>query len=129
VRSTDGFRLITFNDVLRVGGIDPDIARVKLLRHIETRNRVDVHDVWRHQRERFEAWQARQLDDFFNGVDFVASFVVSRAGETVFVGIYAVGGRTTKVVPGTPDALTGTSAGHRVAQRDLIRVRDCPGLS
>lgn len=124
VSSAAGFRAITFNDILRAGGIDPDIARVKLLRHVETRNRIDVHDVWRHQRERFEAWQARQRDDFFSGVAFVASFVVSRAGETVFVGIYAVGGESTTVVPGTPDALTGTPAGQRVAEHELTRVPD-----
>lgn len=92
VSSTGDVRVITFNDILRAGGIDPDAARVKLLRHIETRNRIDVHDVWRNQRGLFEAWQARQWDDFFNGVDYVAPFVVNRAGETVFVGLYAVGG-------------------------------------
>lgn len=121
--NTDDFRVITFNDILRAGGIDPDASKVKLLRHIETRNRIDVHDVWRNQRELFEAWQARQLDDFFNGVDYVASFVVSRAGETVFVGLYAVGGWT-QVVTGTPDPMTGTSADPRVAQHQLTRVPD-----
>ena len=111
--STDNFRMITFNDILRAGSIEPDVTRVKLLRHIETRNRIDVHDVWRSRRELFEAWQARQWDDFFNGVDYVASFVVSRAGETVFVGLYAVGGGWTKVVAGTPDPMTGTPADSR----------------
>lgn len=114
--------MITFNDILRAGGIEPDLARVKLLRHIETRNRIDVHDVWRHQRERFEAWQARQSDGFFDGVDYVASFVVSRAGETVFVGLYAVGGGRTTVVAGTPDPLTGTPAEPQTAQHQLTRV-------
>ena len=76
--STDDFRMITFNDILRAGGIDADTARVKLLRHIETRNRIDVHYVWRNQRELFEAWQARQSDDFFNGTP--AGFRRSSAG-------------------------------------------------
>ena len=107
--SADDFRVITFNHFMRAGGIEPDVARVKLLRHIETRNRIDVHDVWRNQRELFEAWQARQRDDFFNGVDCVAALVVSRAGETVFVGLYAVGAWT-KLVAGTPDPTTGTPA-------------------
>ncbi len=44
--SAEQFRPITFNDILRAGGIEPDVARVKLLRHVETRNRIDVHDVW-----------------------------------------------------------------------------------
>lgn len=114
--------MITFNDILRAGGIEPDVARVKLLRHIETRNRIDVHDVWRYQRELFEAWQSRQLDDFFNAVDYVASFVVSRTGETVFVGLYAVTGRSTKVVAGTPDPMTRTPAVPRAAQHKLTRV-------
>ena len=30
VSSTDDFRVITFNDILRAGGIDPGVARVKL---------------------------------------------------------------------------------------------------
>ncbi|MDO8730990.1 MAG: hypothetical protein Q7L55_00205 [Actinomycetota bacterium] len=120
--STDGFRAITFNDILRAGGIETDVSRVKLLRHIETRNRIDVHDVWRYRRELFEAWQSRQLDDFFNAVDYVASFVVSRTGETVFVGLYAVGGSWTKVVAGTPDPMTGTPADPRVVLRELTRV-------
>jgi len=124
VSGTDEFRAITFNDILRAGGIEPDATKVKLLRHIETRNRIDIHDVWRNQRALFEAWQARQWDDFFNGVDYVASFVVSRAGETVFVGLYAVGDGWTKVVAGTPDPLTGTPAGPRAAQHQLIRVPD-----
>ncbi len=119
---TDELRVITFNDILRAGGIEPDVTRVKLLRHIETRNRIDVHDVWRNQRELFEAWQARQWDTFFNGVAYVASFVVSRSGETVFVGLYSVDGSWTKVVAGTPDPLTGTPADPRLAQHELIRV-------
>lgn len=45
---TGEFRVITFNDILRVGGIEPEASRVKLLRHIETRNRIDVHDVCAH---------------------------------------------------------------------------------
>jgi hypothetical protein len=122
--STGEFRVITFNDILRAGGIEPDVTRVKLLRHIETRNRIDVHDMWRNQRELFEAWQSRQWDDFFTGVDYVASFVVSRARETVFVGLYAVGGGWTKVGAGTPDPMTGTPADPRTVQHQLTRVPD-----
>jgi hypothetical protein len=124
VTRTDEFRVITFNDILRAGGIEPDVTRVKLLRHIETRNRIDVHDVWRNQRELFEAWQARQRDNFFNGVAYVASFVVNRSSETVFVGLYSVDGGRTKVVAGTPDPLTGTPADPRLAQHELTRVAD-----
>jgi hypothetical protein len=124
VSSTSEFRVITFNDILRAGGIEPDATRVKLLRHIETRNRIDVHDMWRNQRELFEAWQARQWDDFFTRVDYVASFVVSRAGETVFVGLYAVGGGWTEVRAGTPDPMTGTPADLRTVQHQLSRVPD-----
>lgn len=121
---TDEFRVITFNDILRAGGIDPDVTKIKLLRHVETRNRIDVHEVWRHQRELFESWQARQWDDFFTGVDYVASFVVSRAGETVFVGLYAVDGGWTKVGAGTPDPMTGTPADTRTVQHQLTRFPD-----
>lgn len=120
----DELRVITFNDILRAGGIEGDVTRVKLLRHIETRNRIDVHDVWRNQREVFEAWQARQWDNFFKGVAYVASFVVSRSGETVFVGLYSVDGGWAKVVAGTPDPLTGTPADPRLVQHELTRVAD-----
>lgn len=118
----NAFRMITFNDILRAGGIDPAVTKVKLLRHIETRNKVDVHDVWRHQRDVFEVWQSRQLDDFFTDVDYVASFVVSRTGETVFVGLYEVTGRWTQVAAGNPDPMTGTTPGPRSAQHELTRV-------
>jgi hypothetical protein len=124
VSSTYGFRTITFNDILRAGGIDPDIARVKLLRHVEKRNQIEVHDVWRSERELFEAWQSRQPDDFFTAVDFAASFVVSRTGETVFVGVYAIDGVFTMVAPGTPDPMTGTPAGPHAARHDLTPVPD-----
>lgn len=120
--ATNEFRLIAFNDVLRAGGINPDVMKTKLLRHVENRNRIDVHDVWRHQRALFESWQARQWDNFFTDVSYVASFVVSRAGETVFVGVYAVDGSVTPVAEGTPDAMTGAPADARTVQHDLTRV-------
>lgn len=120
--STGEFRVITFTDIIRAGGIDPDVTKIKLLRHVETRNRIDVHEVWRHQREVFESWQARQRDDFFTGVDYIASFVVSRTGESVFVGLYAVDGGRTEVEAGTPDPMTGMPANIRTVQHQLTRV-------
>ena len=81
--------MITFNDVLREGGVDP--ARVKMLRH--TVKGKQILEVWRADRARSRSISAsRQKSTFFDGVTHAACFMVSRAGETVFGGLYRVEG-------------------------------------
>lgn len=107
--------MITFNDVLREGGVDP--AKVKLLRH--TVRGKQIHEIWRSDRGLVEAYQSRQKSMFFDGVDHAACFVVSRGGTTVFGGLYRVEG-STPALPDDLDPLTGDPHnGHRVIY-DLV---------
>jgi hypothetical protein len=80
--------VITFNDVLREGGVDP--AKVKMLRH--TVKRKQILEVWRADRALVEGYQCRQKPAFFNEVTHAACFLVSRAGATVFGGLYRAEG-------------------------------------
>lgn len=94
--------MLTFNDLLTIGGVDP--ARVLLLRHrVEG---LDVLDVWRADRPRVEAYQSRQLAGAFDGHGFVACLLPRPTGNEIFGGLYTVG--TSKPVEvGSADALTG----------------------
>jgi hypothetical protein len=89
--------LITFNDVLQQGGVEP--TRVKLLRH--TVKGKQILEIWRSNRALAEAYQARQKAGFFDGVTHAACFLVSRDGKEVFGGLYRVGNS----VPASPDDL------------------------
>ena len=94
--------MITFNHVLLEGGVDP--ATVKLLRH--TVKGKQIHEIWRSDRALVEAYQSRQKSTFFDGVSHAACFLVSRAGTTVFGGLYKVGD-STPALPDDLDPLTG----------------------
>ena len=94
--------MITFNDVLRVGGIDP--AKVKMLRH--TVKGKQILEIWRADRALAESYQSRQMSTFFDGVTHAACFLVSREGTEVFGGLYRVDG-STLAPPDDVDPLTG----------------------
>lgn len=81
--------MLTFNDLLALGGIDP--ARVRLVRHQDNRLRLGrLYEAWRNDRDAFEDYQAVQSKDRFPVGDLLASFVVTEARKTVFVGLYQV---------------------------------------
>ena len=81
--------MLTFNDLLALGGIDP--ARVRLVRHQDNRLRPGrLYEAWRNDRDAFEDYQAVQSKDRFPIGDLLASFVVTEARKTVFVGLYRV---------------------------------------
>jgi len=110
--------VITFNDVLRAEGVDPDVRRVKMLRHTlkaKERGRQQIHDIWRLDRTAFEEYQRRQQDDFFTRTDYVAGLVVSRLGKTVFVGMYLVVGSD----PAPPDDLDPLTGDAHLGRRHL----------
>lgn len=94
--------MITFNDVLREGDVDP--SRVKLLRH--TVKGKQILELWRADRPLVESYQCRQKIGFFDGVSHAACFLVSRAGDMVFGGLYRVDGWT----PAAPDDLDPLTA-------------------
>lgn len=98
--------MLTFNDLLTLEGIDP--ARVRLVRHQDGRLRDgQLHEVWRTDRPRFEAYQRVQVRDVFPHGATLASFIVTEARKTVFVGMYDVDG-VGICPPGTTDALLKT---------------------
>ena len=113
--------MITFNDVLRDGGVDP--AKVKMLRH--TVRGKQILEIWRSDRALAEAYQRRQKAAFFKGVSHAACFLVSRTGATVFGGLYTVGGwglaPPDDVDPITGHANDGTRAIHDLTPEDAFK--------
>jgi hypothetical protein len=86
---------ITFNSVLRNSGIDP--ASVRLLRHQDSRSLQDrkPYQLWRDDREAFELYQSLQNlknHSRLSPAQYWASFIAMPNGDTLFVGLYAVGG-------------------------------------
>lgn len=83
---------LTFNTVLRGVGVDP--AQVRLVRHQAHRAERGrtPYELWRDDRPKFEVYQ--RLQSFKSRAKFEApywaSFVGTRDGQTLFVGLYAV---------------------------------------
>ena len=97
--------MITFNDLLRLEGIDPGVVR--LARHQDGRLAPGrLHEAWRARDGSFDAYQSVQARKRFNVGEFLASFVVTGAKKTVFVGLYRVE-RIGTAQPGTTDLLLG----------------------
>lgn len=83
--------MLTFNDLLVLEGVEP--ARVRLVRHQDNRLQPGrLYEAWRNDREMFEDYQSVQSKDRFPVGDLLASFVVTEAQKTVFVGLYHVRG-------------------------------------
>ena len=97
--------MLTFNDLLRLEDIDE--KRTRLVRHRDGRLApARLHEAWREDRPAFEDYQRVQKRDIFHVGDLIASFIVTEAGKTVFVGMYAVEGKGAARA-GQVDALTG----------------------
>ena len=79
---------LTFRMLLEHAGIDP--AKVKIARHLDTQKRVKVtpYNVWLSDGDAFLRYNKIQQPKTFDGAEFIASFVVSPANETVFTGIF-----------------------------------------
>jgi hypothetical protein len=83
--------VLTFNDLLALEGVD--IAQVRLVRHQDHRLKPGrMYEAWRNNRPAFEAYQRVQSTDRFNVGELLASFIVTEARKTVFVGLYRVAG-------------------------------------
>jgi hypothetical protein len=95
--------MLTFNDLLALEGIDK--AKVRLVRHQDNRlGPGRLYGAWRKDRHAFEDYQSAQGRDIFPVGDLLASFVVTEARKTVFVGLYRVDHVGT-CPPGSIDAL------------------------
>ena len=100
--------MITFNTILADAGLD--LGKVKLVRHQDQRHRLTLYDLWTAQDGRFDLYQRIQVKPKFSGATFIASFVTTPVGETLFVGIFDVKGVRTAPA-GTHDPLTGQEVG------------------
>lgn len=108
--------VLTFNDLLDLSGVDP--AQVRLVRHQDRRLRAGrLYEAWRNDRTAFEAYQGAQAREVFRVDDMLASFIVTEARKTVFVGMYRVDAMGT-CPPGSIDVLLGADVSGHV-QYDL----------
>lgn len=95
--------MLNFNSLLALEGIDATLVR--LVRHQDNRlGPGRLYEAWRNDRNAFENYQSVQHRDIFPVGDLLASFVVTEARKTVFVGMYRVDDVGT-CPPGSSDAL------------------------
>jgi hypothetical protein len=104
--------MLTFNALLRLGGIDP--KTVRLVRHggAGGTGLVSQYAAWRAGDGRLEEYQQIQHRKVFTVGDVLAAFVVTPAprNATLFVGLYRVRG-IGKVPAGTRDPIFGNDVG------------------
>ena len=81
--------MLTFNTLLEDAGLKPE--EVKLARHKDNRYKVTPYSVWRNDPDAFLTYNRIQKPKKFDKANFIASFVVSPADETLFTGIYQIG--------------------------------------
>ena len=117
---------LTFNRLLDVEGISPE--QVQLVRHQDARagDTTSPYDLWVDKNPGFELYQSIQSRQVFR-IDegsLIASFVVTPAAETLFVGLYEVHGLGT-AAPGTRDPV----GGHDVTGLYLYDLRRDPRLA
>jgi hypothetical protein len=106
-----GVQVLTFNDLLALGGVDP--SQVWLVRHQDNRLRGGrLYEVWRNNREAFEDYQSVQSRDRFPVGDLLASFAVTESRKTVFVGLYRVAGVDTLPAGSVEVLLRHDTSGH-----------------
>lgn len=98
--------MLTFNDVLTLGGARP--SEVKILRHGQIGD-PQAYDVWRNDRRKFEGFQSRQGRGEIPPTGLIASFVVSRSDKTVFAGMYRISG-SVMAPPDDIDPMTGAQS-------------------
>lgn len=95
--------MLNFNNLLALERIDT--TDVRLVRHQDNRlGPGRMYEAWRNDRRAFESYQSVQQKDKFAVGDLLASFVVTEARKTVFVGMYRVDDVGT-CPPGSIDAL------------------------
>lgn len=95
--------MLTLNTILKHEGIDP--KNVRLVRHQDARASVNCtpYDLWRAGDGRLEIYQRIQKRKPFDVGDLLATFVVTPANDTLFIGLFNVGGlgllRLTPLIP------------------------------
>lgn len=100
--------MITFNAILETEGLSPD--DVKLVRHQSTKHLVTPYQLWAAGDGRLETYQSYQQRLVFDRAAWIASFVATPLNETLFIGVYRVGG-VGKVPSGKIDPISGEEVG------------------
>ena len=88
--------MITIQELLYNRGLPRD-ARVKMVRHKD--GRVDLHDLYRKDRNTFLAYQSSQNNPVFHDVDYIVSFVGEDNSNARFIGVYRVNGSLERTAP------------------------------
>lgn len=102
--------MIKFNALLRDEGLDP--RQVRLVRHQDKRHkgRPTPYQLWRAADGRFDLYQRIQASLEFENSKLLAAFVVTPLDETLFVGLYEIGG-VAKVPKGMVDPISDDDDG------------------
>ncbi len=101
------------------------LKRVRLVRHQDTRKTASCtpYELWRRDRQKFELYQNIQRRNVFDGLDAIASFAVTPFGECLFIGLYAVKGKTV-AHSGLIDPISAEDAGgrnlYRLTRQDAL---------
>ncbi len=112
-------QVLTFNDLLVLAGIDP--AQVRLVRHQDNRLWPGrLYEAWRNDRDAFEDYQSVQSKSRFPVGELLASFVVTEARKTVFVGLYRVTGVDTLPAGSVDFLVRHDTSGHFKYDLQLI---------
>lgn len=113
--------MITLTDILLAAGLDP--KRVVLMRHVVKGQQI--HDLWRADRPRVEAYQTRQLVGVFGTgagrATHLVTFLAGRGGKTICGGLYEVGDYEPAALDDVDPVTLAGHAGDRVIW-DLRRV-------
>jgi hypothetical protein len=110
---------LTINALLEAASVD--LMRTKFVRHVDPRRVPDMFSAWLHRLSDFEVYQAHQSKPVFDNANHLASFVVNREGDTIFIGVYEILGRA-PAPAGLEDHLTGepVTAQHIIYDLNLI---------
>src|SRR5262245_42471212 len=96
--------MLTFNTILRHENVNPQ--NVRLVRHQDSRAAAGrtPYDLWRANDGRLEQYQRIQKHERFDVGHELATFVVTPAGDTLFIGLFRVAGIGV-APPGTIDPI------------------------
>jgi 5-methylcytosine-specific restriction enzyme A len=112
--------MASFNELLTGAGVD--VRKTKLVRHQQ--GKAGPYWLWAAQDGRFELYQRIQSKPRFRDAEWIASFVATPEGETLFVGAYRNLG-----VGRPPAGLRDPLGGHDVSHYYFYDLAVVPGLT
>ncbi len=79
--------MITIQELLDKRGLQ-EYKKIKLVRHKDAR--LDIYNMYRHNREAFLEYQSRQTKPVFHNTECIVSFVGEEGNRARFVGVYKI---------------------------------------